>query len=163
MSRSRLLVAVLGGAVLAGEASIALAQDAVRGRHVYRKCVVCHVSNPSSTELLAPPLHNVVGRQAATIPGFEYSPIMQTAGNKGLIWTKDSLYYFLDRPETFMPGTYMAFAGLESQERLDVIAYLEALTRAYNKQEAEKTGAGAPAPAPQQQSSKSDAGAAQKN
>lgn len=142
-----LIATALATAMLSIETTGVAAQDAVRGRHVFRKCAVCHVTNPSSTELLAPPLHNVMGRSAATIPGFEYSPIMKIAGTKGLKWTKDSLYFFLDRPEVFMPGTYMAFAGLEPQERQDVIAYLEALTRAYNKQEEEKAAAAAPPPA----------------
>ncbi|MDX2259866.1 MAG: cytochrome c family protein [Hyphomicrobiaceae bacterium] len=137
-----LAVAVALSTVMA--AVPAVAQDAVRGRHVFRKCAVCHVSNPNSTELLAPPLHNVVGRVAASLPGFQYSEIMKTAGARGLVWTKDALYYFLDRPEQFMPGTYMAFAGLEAQERSDVIAYLESLTRAFNKTNGDRSGDAAP-------------------
>lgn len=113
--------------------SLAWAQDAIRGRHVFRKCVTCHVTNPTSTDLLAPPLHNIIGKRAASQPGFEYSDIMKLAGRKGLRWTPDALYYFLDRPETFMPGTYMAFPGIDQQERLDVIAYLESLSRAYRR------------------------------
>ena len=108
--------------------------DALRGRHVYRKCAVCHVNNPGSTALLAPPLNDIIGRKAATYAGFEYSEIMKLAGTKGLTWTRDALYYFLDRPEQFIPGTYMAFAGLEPQERSDVIAYLESLQRASARQ-----------------------------
>lgn len=108
--------------------------DAIRGRHVFRKCAVCHVINPGSTALLAPPLNDIVGRKAATYSGFEYSEIMKLAGTKGLVWTREALYYFLDRPEQFIPGTYMAFAGLESDERNDVIAYLESLQRATARQ-----------------------------
>ena len=108
--------------------------DALRGRHVFRKCAVCHVINPGSTALLAPPLNDVIGRAAATTPGFEYSDIMKVAGQKGLVWTKEALNYFLDRPEQFIPGTYMTFAGLEAQERADVIAYLSTLSRANAKQ-----------------------------
>lgn len=127
--KSMLALAALATALL-GNATAAVAQangDATRGRHVFRKCTVCHVVNPSSTALLAPPLSNIIGRTAATIPGFEYSDIMKIAGQRGLVWTKDALYHFLDRPEQFIPGTYMAFAGLEPQERADVIAYLETI------------------------------------
>lgn len=109
--------------------------DALRGQHVFRKCATCHVINPSSTALLAPPLQGVIGRAAATIPGFEYSDIMKIAGQRGLVWTKDALFHFLDRPDQFIPGTYMTFAGLEPGERADVIAYLETLNPPKNKSE----------------------------
>ncbi len=116
-----------------------LGQDAQRGRHVFRKCATCHVTDPNSTALLGPPLHDVLGRPAAATPGFEYSDIMKEAGRKGLRWTKQALFFFLDRPDVFMPGTYMAFAGLEEQERLDVIAYLEELGLAYEKSNPKRT------------------------
>lgn len=129
---------VLGGlalvcAAIAGTPE-ADAQDARRGEHVFRKCLLCHVLDPNATNLIAPPLHNIIGRKAATVPGFAYSEIMQLAREKGLTWNADALYYFLDRPEDFMPGTYMAFAGLDENERKDVIAYLAKITETYNAQ-----------------------------
>ncbi len=131
--------AILGGLALVfaaiSAAPAADAQDARRGEHVFRKCLLCHVLDPNATNLIAPPLHNVIGRKAATVPGFAYSEIMQLAREKGLIWNADALYYFLDRPEDFMPGTYMAFAGLDENERKDVIAYLAKITESYNAQQ----------------------------
>jgi cytochrome c2 len=106
----------------------AVAQDAARGSHVFKKCALCHVLDPKAKDLLAPPLHDIVGRKAGQIPGFQYSDIMKLAGSKGLLWSPEALQYFLDRPEEFMPGTYMAFSGLEDQERRDVIAYLQKIT-----------------------------------
>lgn len=164
-------------------ASIAPAQDARRGEHVFRKCLLCHVLDPKATNLIAPPLHNVIGRRAADIPGFAYSEIMKLAREKGLIWNADSLYYFLDRPEEFMPGTYMAFAGLDERERRDVIAYLTQLTESHNAQpdprpaptvpfsapralvpvKPEAKGAGQPAAAPQQTGSTQQSGSAQQS
>ena len=105
------------------------AQSATRGKHVFRKCLLCHVLDPDDTSQVAPPLHNILGRTAGQVEGFSYSSIMTFAGTKGFVWTREAMYYFLDKPEDFMPGTYMAFAGLEEQERRDVIAYLEKLTR----------------------------------
>lgn len=121
--------------LLVGATGAADAQDARRGEHVFRKCLLCHVLDPKATNLIAPPLHNLIGRRAATVPGFSYSEIMLLAREKGLVWNADALYYFLDRPEDFMPGTYMAFAGLDEQERKDVIAYLTKITEAYNAQQ----------------------------
>lgn len=120
---SAVVLLVTGGAM-----APAYAQDVRRGEYVFRKCLLCHVTNPGAKDLLAPPLHNIVGRRAAQISGFEYSEIMRLAGQKGLYWSPEALNYFLDRPEEFMPGTYMAFSGLDDQERRDVIAYLEKIT-----------------------------------
>ncbi len=105
----------------------ALGQDAQRGAHVFRKCAVCHTTDLAEPKKLGPPLAGILGRKAASIDGYEYSDSMKQAGQSGLIWTPEALYYFLDRPDTFMPGTYMTFAGLEEQERRDVIAYLKYL------------------------------------
>jgi cytochrome c len=143
--RSVTLTLLTVAATLAGLPA-AIAQDARRGQHVFRKCALCHVVDPSAKDLLAPPLHNIIGRRAAVVPGFEYSEIMKTAGQKGLQWSSEALFYFLDRPEDFMPGTYMAFAGLEEQERRDVIAYLEMLTKEFQATRAPKAAAKPSAP-----------------
>lgn len=126
--------AVVTALLVAGTA--ASAQDVRRGEHVFRKCALCHVTTPDAKDLIAPPLHNIMGRRAATIAGFDYSDIMKTAGRQGLVWSTEALYYFLDRPEEFIPGTYMAFSGLDEQERRDVIAYLEKLTADWKRSEA---------------------------
>jgi cytochrome c2 len=137
----------------------ATAQDAARGAHVFKKCALCHVLDPKAKDLLAPPLHDIVGRKAGLIPGFQYSDIMKLAGSKGLLWSPEALQYFLDRPEEFMPGTYMAFSGLEDQERRDVIAYLQKITlenaaataaAAAAEPPAKKTAKGQPKTSPKQ-------------
>lgn len=127
MLRAMRSLALVGTLAMAAWVPAAYAQDAKRGEHVFRKCLLCHVVEPGSTSSIAPPLNDVVGRRAGIINGFQYSEIMQLARDKGLSWTEDALYQFLDKPEDFMPGTYMAFAGLEEQERRDVIAYLKQL------------------------------------
>ena len=128
-----LTIFAIWGLITGATADAVSAQNVARGKHVFRKCLLCHVLDPNATDHLAPPLHNIVGRRAASIKGFAYSSIMRFAGKKGFTWTREAMYYFLDKPEDFMPGTYMAFAGLETQERKDVIAYLEHLTREYKR------------------------------
>lgn len=114
--------------VLSSWGKSASSQDARRGEHVFRKCLLCHVVEPGTTTSIAPPLHDIIGRRAGSVNGFQYSEIMQLARDKGLTWSEDALFQFLDKPEDFMPGTYMAFAGLDEQERRDVIAFLKQLT-----------------------------------
>ena len=139
---------VLTLASLLGPAPPVAAQDAKRGEHVFRKCLLCHVLDPNATNLIAPPLHNIIGRRAADVPGFAYSDIMKLAREKGLVWNAEALYYFLDRPEDFMPGTYMAFAGLEEQERNDVIAYLSKITEANKSKQRSDAAPAVPFSAP---------------
>ena len=48
---------------------------------------------------------------------------------KGGDWTFSELYQFLANPRGYIPGTIMTFAGLSrSQQRADVIAYLDTLS-----------------------------------
>jgi cytochrome c len=147
-----MIKSVIAGAAIAALTLVApeaaSAQDARRGEHVFRKCLLCHVLDPAATNAIAPPLHNVIGRKAAEVTGFAYSDIMKLAREKGLVWNAEALFYFLDRPEDFMPGTFMAFAGLEEQERKDVIAYLSQITEAYQARQKSQSGAVVPFSAP---------------
>ena len=73
-----------------------------------------------------PLLNGIIGRAAGTIDGFNYSDANKQAGAKGLVWTEDVMFKYLEAPLSFMPGTKMAFAGLkDAQDRKDVIAYLK--------------------------------------
>ncbi|MEQ1695407.1 MAG: c-type cytochrome [Hyphomicrobiaceae bacterium] len=140
----RFFIGIMAVTVL-GAPKLAYAQDAKRGEHVFKRCLLCHVASQKTKDMIGPPLVNIIGRKAATVPGFEYSKIMRVAGTEGLVWTPEALFYFLDRPEEFMPGTYMAFSGLEVQERRDVIAYLERLGADWKKSNPPDAGAVMPA------------------
>ena len=65
----------------------------------------------------------VVGRKAASIPGFAYSTAMKSSG---LTWDEATLDRFLQGPTKLVPGTRMGFAGVpEERDRADLIAYLK--------------------------------------
>jgi cytochrome c len=81
---------------------------------------------PGPKNKVGPTLNGVIGRKAGTIEGFDYSTANKSAGDKGLVWTPDVLFKYLENPLTFMPGTKMVFSGLKpEQDRRDVIAYLQ--------------------------------------
>jgi cytochrome c len=108
---------VLPGAARAG------AGDPMAGATVFRKCASCHNVDPSGRNGVGPNLRGVVGRPAARVPGFNYSPAM-TASK--LVWTEPNLARFLTSPRQTIPGTRMTFAGLPNpQDRANVIAFLK--------------------------------------
>ena len=114
------------------QAQPAAAQDgkAEDGAEVFKKCRACHDVGPGAKNKVGPLLNDIVGRQAGSIEGFNYSDANKAAGAKGLVWTDEVLFKYLENPLTFMQGTKMAFAGLkDEQDRSDVIAYLKTFTK----------------------------------
>jgi len=43
-----------------------------------------------------------------------------------IIWSKETLFDYLENPKKYIPGTKMVFAGLKKEtDRADLIAYLQ--------------------------------------
>ena len=128
-----LRMAFAGMTLVAGlSIDIAGAQDgsAEEGAEVFKKCRACHDLGPGAKNKVGPLLNGIVGRRAGTIEGFNYSAANKEAGAKGLVWTEQVLLKYLEAPLSFMPGTKMAFAGLQDpQDRKDVIAYLKTFAK----------------------------------
>jgi cytochrome c len=101
--------------------------DVARGARVYQRCYSCHTVDPNEqARLEGPSLYGVVGRRAASIAGFPYSPALVAKGEAGLVWTEDELDRFLLEPEGVLPGNQMGFFGLpDAHDRADLIAYLK--------------------------------------
>jgi cytochrome c2 len=132
----RMMLAFLGAmaaaAVTLAAPAPAAAQegDPNEGAEVFKKCRACHDIGPDAKNKVGPMLNDVVGRKAGTIEGFTYSEANKTAGGKGLVWTEDVLFKYLENPLSFMQGTKMAFAGLKDpQDRKDLIAFLKTHTK----------------------------------
>jgi cytochrome c len=100
--------------------------NADEGAEVFKKCRACHDVGPEAKNKVGPILNGIIGRPAGTIEGYNYSDANKQAGAKGLVWTEEVMFKYLESPLTFMPGTKMAFAGIkDEQDRKDVIAYLK--------------------------------------
>jgi len=57
------------------------------------------------------------------VAGYDYSAANK---NKGVVWTRETLFEYLLNPKKFIPGTKMVFAGLKkADERADLIKYIE--------------------------------------
>ncbi|HEY3888755.1 MAG TPA: c-type cytochrome [Caulobacteraceae bacterium] len=110
------------GAVLIALAAPAHAQDVAKGADVYQdRCASCHVPHGIGQ---GPSLVGVVGRKAASIPGFNYSDAMKASG---LTWTAANLDRFVSGPTKLVPGTAMRAIVPDPTERRDLIAYLGSL------------------------------------
>jgi len=100
-----------------------LTGDAAAGERTFIKCQTCHVLEEGQNKV-GPHLYNVVGREAGSVEGFNYST---ANAESGITWTKDVLFEYLENPQEYLKGTRMAFPGIkDAQERADLIEYLAA-------------------------------------
>ena len=96
--------------------------DAERGKKLFRKCAICHSMDPSAPQGAGPNLHAIMGKSVASGSDFPFS---QALGEKGGIWTDESLAVFLENPMKNVPGMVMAFAGFKKEEdRKQIICHL---------------------------------------
>lgn len=105
-------------------ASVAAADgDPKRGAQIYGVCVACHALEPG-LHLSGPSLGNVMGRAAGAADGYvRYSPGLKEAA---FAWSAAALDGWLENPAEMLPGTYMAFPGVDdAKARADLIAFLE--------------------------------------
>ncbi|UVF22599.1 PRC-barrel domain-containing protein (plasmid) [Microvirga terrae] len=110
----------------ASSASAGGAPDPQHGQAIAKhSCAACHTFNQGGPTRVGPNLFGVARRPVASVPGYNYSPALK--GHRGN-WDGASLNAFLKSPRGYAPGTYMTFAGINSdQDRQDLISFLEGL------------------------------------
>ena len=103
-----LLMALTLGGPLAAQADT-VADSAVKaGQAIYKmKCHVCHDVSKASAQRAGPSLYGIVGRKAAAVNGFIYTPAMKIAAEDGLVWDEATLNAYLANPQALIPGTAM--------------------------------------------------------
>ena len=93
-----------------------------RGKLLFLRCAACHNIAARPEKRIGPDLQGVVGRKAGSLPGYNYSTAMASTN---FIWDAATLDRWLERPNDVVPGTSMAFSGMEKPEdRQALIAYL---------------------------------------
>ena len=108
------------------------AGDAANGATIFQQCGACH-SAEKGKNIVGPSLYGVIGRPAGSIADFSYSPAMQEAAAKGLVWSAENVTAYLQNPRKFLddfagdPGARnkMTFSLTDPKERDDVVAFLQ--------------------------------------
>ncbi len=124
MKRMMTAAALLAFAALALSVGVGRAA-ADSGEDVFTdNCSVCH-SPEAGTNKLGPSLFGIVGRKAASIADYTYTP---AAKSSGLTWDAANLDKYITDPQAVVPGTKMLFPGIKNaDDRKALIGYLATL------------------------------------
>jgi cytochrome c len=96
--------------------------DIAHGENVFKKCSACHMIAADGKNKIGPNLWGVIGRQAAAISDYKYSKAMIDYGKE---WSFKEMNAYLIKPQAYIKGTKMAFAGLRKEkDRASVILYM---------------------------------------
>ncbi len=107
------LVGVLTTAAVAQDAPHG---DAGAGEKVFTKCKSCHQVGENAKSFSGPELNGIIGRKAASLPGYTYSDAMKASG---LTWDEATFRDYIRNPKAKVPGTKMAFSGLTKDKDID--------------------------------------------
>ena len=96
--------------------------DLETGSKVWMKCSACHVVEKGGANKIGPALYGVLGRNVAAIENYKYSSALAAYDKE---WTFEEMNGYLKKPQTWIKGTKMSFAGLRKEkDRASVILYL---------------------------------------
>ena len=89
---------------------------------VNKNCASCHDLNMPLKNKIGPSLANILNRKIGNLSDYKYSKTLLTIDKK---WNIVNLYYFLEKPKEWAPGTKMSYRGIsDSQKLLNTIKYL---------------------------------------
>ena len=91
-------------------------------KKVWKKCSACHSIKKGGKNKIGPALYNVLGRNVAALGDYKYSKALVEYGKT---WTFEEMNSFLAKPQAYIKGTKMAFAGLKKEEdRASIILFM---------------------------------------
>ncbi len=109
-------------AIALGVSGQASAQDLAAGERSFLKCKPCHQVGETAKNTVGPVLNGIIGRHSGTYEGYNYSDANK---NSGLTWDEATFKEYIKNPKAKIPGTKMAFAGINSENEINnLFAYL---------------------------------------
>lgn len=125
--------------MLVASTTLAMAEgDVQNGEKLYRNCKACHEVRIGTERLVrggsaGPNLYGVIGRPAAGLEKYKYSPGLIEAREAGLVWTPQNFADFVANPNVFLEEA----TGLDIRSKMpyalaeggiDIAAYLTSLS-----------------------------------
>ena len=96
--------------------------DMAHGEKIFKKCSACHMIASDGKNMIGPNLWGVIGRTAGSVSDYKYSKAMTAYAKQ---WNFEEMNGYLIKPQAYIKGTKMAFAGLRKEkDRASVILYL---------------------------------------
>ena len=96
--------------------------DLAHGQKVFKKCSACHMIVSDGKNMIGPNLWSVFGRKAGSVDDYKYSKAMVAYGKE---WNFKEMNAYLIKPQAYIKGTKMAFAGLRKEkDRASVILFM---------------------------------------
>lgn len=95
--------------------------DLDHAKKVWKKCSACHSIKKGGKNKIGPALYGVLGRNVAALDDYKYSKAFLAYGKS---WTFEEMNGFLKKPQSYIKGTKMAFAGLRAEKDIASIILL---------------------------------------
>ena len=96
--------------------------DLAHGEKVFKKCSACHMIASDGKNMIGPNLWGVIGRTAGSVSDYKYSKAMVAYAKQ---WSFEEMNSYLIKPQAYVKGTKMAFAGLRKEkDRASVILFM---------------------------------------
>ncbi|MEQ8968590.1 MAG: c-type cytochrome [Azospirillaceae bacterium] len=110
-------------------ATLLASADPAAGEGQSRACAACHSFEEGGQNMVGPPLWDVVGREIASVEGFNYSGALQEYAAEAGTWSFEALNGFIHAPRDWVVGTSMSYQGVKDHEdRADLIAWMRTLS-----------------------------------
>ncbi len=97
------------------------------GEKTFIMCQACHTVKEGEPHKVGPNLYGFLGQKAASKAGFSYSDALK---NSDIVWNEEHLRNWMQKPTDYIPGTIMAFIGIENEDQQTaLIEYLKEQTQ----------------------------------
>lgn len=88
-------------------------------------CASCHTFEEGGANGNGPNLWDIVNREVASVPGYNYSGALAAFGG---VWTYERLNDYIADSQSYIPGTAMAQRVGRDNQRAELLAYLGSLS-----------------------------------